>query len=371
MKVLQLSKFFPPVEGGIESTVASLSRGLRQRGVAVDVLCAHTGRHSTHERLADGTQVWRAGSLGLLLSTSMAPALLSQLAHRAPHYELIHVHMPDPMAALALWRVRPRARIVVHWHSDVVRQRLAMRLYRPLQDWLLRRADAVIATSPPYAEASAALRAVRDKVQVIPIGIDEPAVDAAALAAVREQVGARRLVFALGRHTYYKGFDVLVRAAAELPPEAWVVIGGSGPELARLRARVAGLGLQQRVHLPGRLTEAELHAWHAAAEVFCLPSVARSEAFGVAMVEAMAAGKPVVATRIEGSGVPWVNEHGQTGLNVAPGDATALAEALRSLLADPAEARRLGQGGRQRFEHRLRADAHSDALLALYRRLLG
>lgn len=369
MKVLQLAKFFPPVEGGIESTVATLSSGLRERGVAVDVLCAALGRHGSHERLADGTQVWRAGRWTQWLSTSLSPALLAQLRRIAADYALIHVHMPDPMAALALWWIRPQARVVLHWHSDVVRQRLALRLYEPLQDWLLRRADAVIATSPPYAEASKALRRYRDKTVVIPLGIGEPQVDGAQLQAVRARVGGRPLVFALGRHTYYKGFDVLLRAAAQLPPEVLTVIGGDGPERAGLQRQLEELGLQDRVWLPGRLSDAELHAWYATADVFCLPSVARSEAFGVAMVEAMAAGKPVLATQLPGSGVPWVNREGETGLNVPPGDAEALAAALRRLLGDAKLRERLGQGARRRFDEGLRAPAMVDATLALYRRL--
>jgi rhamnosyl/mannosyltransferase len=371
LRVLQLSKFFPPVEGGIESAVATLTRGLRQQGVLCDVLCASTTRRSSHERLADGTQVWRAASLGLLQSTSMAPALITQLARLAPQYDLIHVHMPDPMAVLALRWVQPRARIVLHWHSDVVRQRLAMKLYAPLQRWVLQRADAVIATSPPYAEASKALQSVRHKVHVIPLGIDEPVVDAKQLAAVQARIQGRPLVFALGRHTYYKGFDVLVRAAAQLPPEALVVIGGDGPERPRLQALVTELGLQDRVWLPGRLDDEELHAWHAAATLFCLPSVARSEAFGVAMVEAMAAGKAVVATAIEGSGVPWVNIDGVSGLNAKPGDSASLAVALQTVLQSAQQREAYGLAARTRFQNELRGERMLAQTLELYAGLVG
>ncbi len=373
LRVLQLSKFFPPVEGGIESTVATLCRGLRAQGVAVDVLCAATTARTQVERLPDGTRVTRAASLGRLLSTSMAPALLGALPAALRGSDLLHVHMPDPMAALAVRTCHPRQPLLLHWHSDVVRQRGAMRLYAPLQRWLLQRADAVIATSQPYADASPALAQVRAKVHVIPIGIDEPpAHDPAvrdAAAAIAERTRGLRVVFALGRSTYYKGFPVLVQAAAALPPDVRVVIGGDGPDLPALRRQVAEAGLQARVWLPGRLSDAEVHAWHARAEVFCLPSVARSEAFGVAMVEALAAGRPVVATQLAGSGVPWVNLHGQTGLNVPPGDAPALAGALCTILDNSALRDRFGRAARQRFEQEFRAETMVRRTLDLYRAL--
>lgn len=371
-RVLQLSKFFPPVEGGIESTVATLCRGMRATGVDVDVLCAGLERRTRTETLADGMRVTRAASFGRLLSTSMAPALMVELPRLARTAGLIHVHMPDPMAALALRRCRPTQRLVVHWHSDVVRQRLAMRLYEPLQRWLLARADAVIATSAAYADASPALAAVRDKVHVVPIGIDDPrpGLDAQVLAETRQRVAGRRVVFALGRSTYYKGFPVLIDAARSLPDDCLVVIGGDGPELPNLRAQVERLALGHRVWLPGRLTDHALHAWHAVADVFCLPSVARSEAFGVAMVEALAAGKPVVATRLAGSGVPWVNQHDLTGLNVAPGNADALAGALRAILDNTRLRERFGHAARLRFEREFRSETMVSRTLDLYDRLL-
>lgn len=373
LRVLQLSKFFPPVEGGIESTVATLCRGLRERQVEVDVLCSAMSARTVVDTLPDGTRVTRVASLGRLLSTSMAPAMPGALAKALHGHDLLHVHMPDPMAALAVWACRPRQRVVLHWHSDVVRQRGAMRLYAPLQRWLLQRADAIVATSAAYAEASAALATQRDKVHVIPIGID-PALGAPGDAAVHADVRARtagvRVVFALGRMTYYKGFPVLVRAAAQLPADVRVVIGGDGPELAALRRQVAAAGLSERVWLTGRLSDAEVRAWHHRADVFCLPSVARSEAFGVAIVEAFAAGRPVVATALEGSGVPWVNLHGITGLNVPPGDAPALAGALCAILDNTSLRSRLGGAARQRFEQEFRAGTMAQRILQLYLALL-
>lgn len=373
MKTLQLTKFYPPVRGGIESVVYELTEGLNAHGIATDVLCADRSRQTRTDTFPAGYRVRRVGSWGRLLSTSIAPAMLRHAARDARGVDIVHVHLPDPLTNLALWWRPPKARLVVHWHSDVVAQRRALKLYAPLQEWLLRRADAVVATSTAYAGSSPWLRPRMDKVTVIPIGIRDPAtaVDPKAVEAVRARHGGRRIVLALGRMTGYKGFDVLAEAARHLPEDCVVVVGGSGELLERHRANVRSLGLDARVVFAGHIADAELPAHYAAASLFCLPSTTRAEAFGVVLLEAMAMSKPVVATDIPGSGVPWVNRHGETGLNVPVGDGPALAGAIRTLLDDPALAARLGAAARRRYLDHFTADSMVDAVETLYARLLG
>jgi glycosyltransferase involved in cell wall biosynthesis len=266
---------------------------------------------------------------------------------------------------------RPRGRVVVHWHSDVVRQRLALKLYAPLQQRLLARADAVIATSEPYARASEALRAWAAKVHVIPIGISDNrgvACPDRALA-IRQQVRQRRIVFALGRMTYYKGFDVLIDAAASLPDDVAVLIGGDGELFDHFKHLIASRGLAGKVHLLGHVPDDDLASHFEACDVFCMPSTVRAEAYGVAMLEAMVMGKPIVASDIPGSAVSWVNCHGETGLNVTAGDSGALAQALNTLLADPARRSVLGQQARERYLNHFNAALMTQRTLGLYRQL--
>ncbi len=376
MKVLQLSKFYPPAHGGIEAVARDLSAGLVAQGVQVQVLCAHHRLRHVDEHDALGVRITRAASFGLFLSTSMAPALPWLLRRRvadpgqAP--DVIHVHMPDPLAAIAVWFARPRARVVLHWHSDVVRQRLSMALYRPLQRWLLQRADAVIATSPAYAQSSAVLRDWLPKVVVIPLGAPPPLPPTPqAVAGVKRRYGDRRLVLALGRMTYYKGYEVLIEAAARLPPDVVVVVGGAGDRLEHYRQLAARRGLAERVRFVGRLPAHRVEAYFAAAEVFVQASTVRAEAFGVAVLEAMARGRPVVSTQIEGSGLPWLNQHGVTGLKVPPNDAAALAGAIRTLLDDAALRQRMGTAGQGRWALHFSTETMCAATLALYRRLLA
>jgi glycosyltransferase involved in cell wall biosynthesis len=198
---------------------------------------------------------------------------------------------------------------------------------------------------------------------VIPLGIrDLP-------QPIREQ--PERLILAVGRLVPYKGFDVLVSAAALLPSGARVVIAGDGPLRAALQRQIDELGVADRVQLAGRVSEPQLARLYASAAAFCLPSVERSEAFGVVLLEAMRAGLPIVATDLPGSGVPWVNEHGLTGFNVTVGDSSALADALTRLLEDEANRRRMGAAARQRFEAMFIAESTAVAWLELYSELFS
>lgn len=372
MRTLQVSKFFPPVMGGIEAVAWELAEGLNRSGVVTNVLCSSQRAPGITQVSPSGYVICRAAALGRVLSTSVAPTMAWHLGRMASHADVVHVHMPDPMAAIALYLSRPRAKVVVHWHSDVIRQRMALRLYEPLQNWVLARADAVIATSPSYLESSVALQAWRDKVTIVPIGISDNHTSACSLmaATIRQRYRNRRVVFALGRMTYYKGFDVLIDAAARLPDDSVVVIGGDGELLDHYRSVVTKRGLAGKVHLLGHIPDHELASHFEACDVFCMPSTVRSEAYGVAIVEAMVMSKPVVASDILGSGVPWVNCHGLTGLNVPPRDPQALAEALTNLLSDDDLRVKMGEAARKRYEDEFGAALMTKRTLELYRRLL-
>lgn len=371
MKVLQLSKFYPPDHGGIEAVARDLSAGLVGRGVEVAVLCANKVPVQVDEQDALGVHITRAASYGMWQSTSMAPGLVRAMQRRRLTADIVHVHMPDPLAALAVWVARPTARVVLHWHSDVVRQRIARVPYGVLERWLLQRADAVIATSPAYADSSLPLRPWRAKLAVIPIGAPTPnPAPPEAVAAVRKRHGGRRIVFGLGRMTYYKGWEVLIAAARDLPADVAVVVGGGGPDLPAYQALAAAAGLGERLQFVGSLSAASVEAYFAAATVFCMASTVRAEAYGVAVLEAMARGLPVVATDIPGSGLGWLLQPGVTGLQVPARNPEALSSALRTLLADPPQCARLGAAGRARWAAHFSAETMADQTLALYQRLL-
>ena len=372
MKVLHLTKFYPPHMGGIEAVTRDLADAQRQAGCDVRVLCANKANETVRDIDPAGVPVTRVASWGMLQSTSVCPGMGRRLREALDGVDLLHVHMPDPLAALAVWAVRPRCRVVLHWHSDVVRQRRMRHVYQPLERWMLQRADAVIATSEPYADSSLSLRPWRDKVRIVPIGVTPPLpVDPHRLARLRPKFGERRVVFALGRTAYYKGYDVLIDAARLLPGDVTVLVAGGGEELGSYRERVRREGLEARIRFHGPMSPENVEAHFALSSVFCQASTVRAEAYGVATLEAMARGLPVVATDIPGSGLPWLARHGESALTVPPNNPRALARALTTVLDDPALAARLGEAGRARWAAGLTAGTMGDLTLSLYEDLLG
>lgn len=346
LRVLHVGKFYPPHHGGMETHVQTLCEELR-RDVDVQVLVASDDRRTVRETI-NGVPVTRIGTKAMVASASVNPGMARAI--REARADVVHFHHPNPTGVLSYLASGWRGPLVVTYHSDIVRQRVLGAVFSPILHRFLRGAHAILATSPDYAASSPVLRKHRERVRIIPFGIRAEqfeTADPAAVEEIRAQYGPR-IVLGVGRLVYYKGFDYLLRAMERV--DARLVILGDGPLRADLEARAAELGIGDRVAFPGQVPE--LAPWYHAAEVFVLPAIARSEAFGLVQLEAMAAGTPVVNTRLD-SGVPFVSRDGESGLTVPPEDTDALAAALDRLLGDDALRARLGEGGRARVRGEL------------------
>src|SRR3954470_5245006 len=299
----------------------------------IRVVAANDSSETVRERRG-GVEVIRSAAYGEAASVPLCPTLPWHLW--TSKADCVVLHEPNPIAGTALWLRTPARRLIIWHHSDLLRPWWALPTYsRIVQRTLYRRADCVIVSSPALA-AQSTLVQVAPRIAVIPFGIDLDRyrrVDPdrqAQVDAIRARMPGPRLLF-VGRLVYYKGLHVLLDAAHEWP--GTFVIAGDGPLEPALRAQAAALGLGERVRFVGRVADEELPAYYQACDAFVLPSIARTEAFGVVQVEAMAAGLPVVSTRLP-TGVPWVNRDGVSGLVVPPGDAAALGAALGSLAGD-------------------------------------
>lgn len=368
MKILQIGKFYP-ITGGVEKVMYDLTVGLSSRGHHCDMLCAATHGRTHTVKVAPGARIFCCHTLKKVAGTMISPSMVRTARSICSGYDIIHIHHPDPTACLALWYSGFRGRVVLHWHSDIVRQKRLLSMYMPFQEWLIRRADMIVGTSPVYVEQSPHLRHARRKTCCLPIGIEPVVPDSAGSERIRRQYGGRKIIFSLGRLVPYKGFKYLVEAARFLPDDYVVLIGGSGPLRADLERQIADAGLTGKVWLMGRIADAELPAYYGAATLFCLPSVQKTEAFGIVQIEAMSCGKPVVATRIPESGVSWVNKHGVSGLNVAPDDGKALADAILQVTADAETYARFCRGAHERFQEHFTIGGMIDHCLELYARL--
>lgn len=336
LKVVHVYKDFdPPVQGGIEHHMA-LSCRFQRRWAQVEALTCGR-RFWTRHVEQNGTPVTEVGEWGRFQGAPMS-AFFPWYLKRA-HADILVIHAPNPTAELSCLLAPFNGALIVRYHSDIVRQARAMRLYRPFQQRFLRRADLILPTSGPYRDSSPALAPFLEKCRVVPLGIvpeEFEAPPAAQLDAVRQRYGGPFVLFT-GRHRYYKGLPWLVEAAQRIL--APVVIAGEGPESESLKKLARSLDVP--VHFPGHLEQAALVAHLHACALFVFPSVERSEAFGMSIMEAHCCGKPAVATTL-GTGVEFINLEGKTGVNVPPRDTAALADAVNRLLEDEAGRRRMG-----------------------------
>lgn len=342
-RILQLGKFYPPYMGGIETHLETLCAQL-QPFAHVSVVAANTENRRVEER-REGVTVIRLPPRLWLSTAPLCPSIASEIRRADP--DLIHLHLPHPGGMIGLLASSFRGPIVITYHSDVVRQQWRAAPFAPILRATLRRAHTVIATSSAYIETSPVLQRFADRCRVVPYGIPIERferVDHTQVSRLRARFG-NRTVLAIGRLVYYKGFDVLVDAMRAVAGH--LVIIGDGPLLESLKRRAARLGVSDRISFEGEIGNHELGPYYAAASVFVLPSVARSEAFGIVQLEALACGVPVVNTSVP-SGVPEVSRHGVTGLTVPPGDAKALGAAIATLLDDGDLRARYGEAGRRR-----------------------
>ena len=289
--------------------------------------------------------------------------------------DIIHIHMPFPLGDLACFLSGYKGRVILWWHSDIVRQKKLMKLYRPLMEWLLRRADCIVVATQGHIDGSKYLKPYQEKCRIIPFGVDlkiEKEADrwyeeGRLLERSEEKPDAVKFLF-VGRLVYYKGCRTMIEAfvqAAKGNSRIQLDIVGTGSLEPELKKQTEEMGLTDRIYFHADVSDDELIQYFKECDVFVLPSLQRSEAFGLVQIEAMAFGKPVINTKLP-SGVPYVSLHGETGLTVEPGNAAELAEAMQYLAEHPVERCRIGERARARMEEQFRMDKMLKRVLQLY-----
>lgn len=382
MRVLHIGKYYPPFSGGIENYMEALFDSLNRAGVNnCGVVHNHdfTRRTVERERLPEGL-IFRVPCYGTLLFAPVSPCFPVVLRRAVNSFkpDILHVHMPNTSAFWVLTsHFSPMIPMIVHWHADVVgsdidrRLKYAYPLYRPFEQTLLRTSAKIIVTSPPYRDTSPALKPFLKKTRVIPLGIQgcaERPFPVSGHQPFAWNEGSVR-VLSTGRLTYYKGHEVLVRAAAEVPG-IHVVIAGDGDLRDPLHDLVSRLNIKNRITLAGHVDSRTLDFLMQSCDLFVLPSLERTEAFGLVLLEAMRAGKPAVATRVHGSGMGWVVEERITGSVVTPGSVPELSAILRKYAGDPDLCKGQGANACSRFRERFSIEASAAKILSIYEETL-
>jgi glycosyltransferase involved in cell wall biosynthesis len=387
VRVLHVGKYFPPDPGGMETYLRDLMVCSSKMGIA-SVALVHRSRlgfKSINERLKAGQatlDVTRVGTWLRVLFTPVSPAFPLALHRLIKQHRpgILHLHLPNPSAFWAL--LLPAARRipwVIHWQSDVLTPksgwmlRLCYIAYKPFESALLKRARRIIATSTQYLTSSPTLAPFKDRCCVIPLGIAdrfsaarednhkttsiEPLSDTATNAPLK--------VLAIGRLAHYKGFDILIKAIAEKPNIELDVVG-SGGQLGALLSLTQSLTILDRVRFHGAIDDNARDALLLGCDCLCLPSVDRTESFGIALLEAMSAGKACVVSDVPGSGMTAVVEANATGLVVPAGDPVALAEAFLVLDKEHTLLTAMGKLGREKYESQLTIEASTARVVELY-----
>lgn len=347
-----------------------LMLGLSARGVDCDMMCAVTEGESRIETLNSHAQLICCRTMVKAAATMIAPNMILTLRKVCHRYDIIHIHHPDPMACVALYFSGYKGKVVLHWHSDILKQKHLLKLYLPFQNWLLQRADLIVGTTPIYIKESPFLIETQHKVAYLPIGVVSSGVGNQKNNHIRECYQDKKIIFSLGRLVEYKGYEYLIDAALHLPDDYVILIGGTGPLYAKLQAQIDAANLNEKVKLLGFVEDNDLPLYYDACSLFCLSSLYKTEAFGIVQIEAMSCSKPVIATSIPGSGTCWVNAHNDSGLNVEPGNSEQLAKAIISITEDKEAYEAYCRNARARYEKLFTFEKMIENCLEIYKRVL-
>lgn len=372
MRILQVSKLYPPKIGGVERVVQQIAEGLNDKTEMQVLVCQEKGKGC--DEVYEGVKVHRSGSLGVFLSMPLSFSFIRDVRKFSKNADIIHFHMPFPLADLAFFLSGYKGKVVIWWHMEIVRQKKAMALYRPMMMKFLERADLIMVATEGHVKGSDVLQQFKDKIVAIPFGLDDAFLEKS-LAAIEKEKGVARTSTAtnflfIGRLVYYKGCDVLLEAFAKMEnKEAHLTLVGGGPMKEELETMAKTYGIESRVHLLGSIPYDDLLQQIAECDVFVLPSSERTEAFGIVQIEAMAYGKPVINTNLP-TGVPYVSLHGKTGLTVEPKDVKGLSDAMDRLANDADLRQKFGKSARKRVEDEYKLSSVLDRIYAQYEKVL-
>jgi glycosyltransferase involved in cell wall biosynthesis len=362
-RLLHIGKYYPPHSGGMETVLRDLVSH-QSTILPVEVVVAND-RPTTETEVLNGARITRVARFGTLASQPLCPSLPWKIA--ATPETMVHLHLPNPLGAQAYLMSNHRGELIVSHHADTLGRPFLRKLVSATVRRVMQRAAAIIVSSHSYMQSSEELADFRAKCQVVPLGIDLEAFSTSNLIESRK-IQAKcgpALILAVGRLVPYKGFEFLLRAMPGI--DATLLLIGTGPLQGPLQNLINELGLQDKVHLLGRVTD--LAPYYQAARMLVMPSISRAEAFGLVQVEAMAAGIPVVNTQIE-SGVPEVSLDGITGITVPPRNPEAIARAIKLLLSNPGIRDTYGHAAILRARDRFSVQRMAATTLAVYESVL-
>lgn len=354
-KILHISKYYYPFSGGTEQIARDVVLALKGE-YEQKVIAFNDGKEDKLD-IVDGIEVTKCGCFTKIAAQSLSVSYGKHLHKVMKEFnpDIVVFHYPNPFVTALLLRElkNTKAKLVVYWHLDIVRQKYLKLLFAPQNRSLLARADKVIATSPNYIEGSKWLQSVKEKCIVVPncINVERmtitPEIEKRA-AEIRKENKDKTICVAVGRHTEYKGFTYLVQASKLLDDKFRIFITGKGELTEKLHEEAKG---DTKITFTGRTDDVELKALILASDIFCFPSITKNEAFGLALAEGMYYKKPAVTFTIPGSGVNYVSLDKVTGIEVENRNVEKYADAMRILSKNKELRLKYGKAGKERVEN--------------------
>lgn len=352
MNILQVNKLYYPHIGGIETVIQDISEGLKTRADISVLVCQEKGK--TKKEIINGVKVTRASSFGIFSSMPVSFSFINLFKKMSKKADIIHLHLPFPLSDLACLLSGYKGKVVVSWHSDIVKQKKLLKLYKPIMNALLKRADCIIVATQGHIDGSQYLKPYANKCRIIPYGINTKLYTKNTKKILTNKLFDKedKKVLFIGRLVYYKGIEVLLEAFSHTYGSELFIVG-KGPLEKELLDLSMSLGIHDKVHFMGKLSDVELMEALEDCDIFVLPSVENSEAFGIVQMEAMAYGKPIINTCLN-TGVPYVSINGETGITVEPRNANQLSKAIKELVENDEKRKEYGERAyelvRQKFE---------------------
>ena len=380
LKVLQLGKQYYPHIGGIEVTMQQIAEGIQ--GTVESYVLASQEKGEAHQEVVNGVPVYYAKSLGVIASLPISFDLVRYMRKHANEYDVIHLHMPFPLGDLACLLSGYKGKLVLYWHSDIIRQKKALFFYKPLMHWTLKRADTIAIATQGNIDGSPYVKPYEKKCVLIPFGLRKNLEEKSRKywESRKQEISEKsadeklKLLF-VGRLVYYKGCDILMEAMEYIqkhtPAELkrlQLTFVGTGVLEEELKKRTEEHGLTEQIHFAGKVSDEDLEKNLEACDVLAFPSTENSEAFGLVQIEAMTYGKPVLNTSLP-TGVPWVSLDGETGLTVPPKDAKSLADAILWMLRNPERRAEMSKKARIRVQEEFSEKQLIEKILGLYQKL--
>ena len=353
MKILHISKYFPPIYGGIENQAKYICDYLSKKKQSVQVLAF--GK-KTGIRL-NKYKIYEFKPFINLMSQPISLRFIFSAKKIIQNNDIIHFHYPNVIGLITCFLFATNKILYVHWHSDIVKQRYLNFLFLLVEKKILNNAKRIIFTSKIYANQFKYYNLYKHKIVTINCGTHDLSKDFNRNKVIKKnylklqnKYKKFNIIYSIGRLVKYKGFKYLIEASKDLDQNTRVIIAGDGQEFKSLSKIILENNLEQKVFLLKKISHHDHLSYLKLCKVFCLPSIDRSEAFGIVLIEAMTFSKPIISTKIKGSGINWVNVDQITGFKVPIKDPKKLSFNLTKIIKDKNNYKKILINSKKRYQ---------------------